>query len=230
MKTIKIISITRLSQILSELARRRVVRTTGAYIVGIWLLAQGVADLFPAFGLPDWSVRAFVLVGLLGVPFVILLSWRYNITAQGIVRDTGGLKAPTQNEALPNDVAQWARDRHDLTETGYLFASWSDAEGAAQRRQFFEPIVIGRDVYNDIQLSDLRVSRRHTVLWAENGMWRVRDLNSSNGTFVNGNRVEGATVLPSHCLLQFDNGGPVVELTIDTTEPTLRSADGVTVA
>ena len=55
----------RLSKILAELARRKVVRVTGAYIVAMWLLAQGVADLFPAFGLPDWAVRAFVVGGIL---------------------------------------------------------------------------------------------------------------------------------------------------------------------
>ena len=47
----------------SELFRRKVVRLLGGYVVILWLLAQGFADLFPAFGLPEWSLRVFIIVG-----------------------------------------------------------------------------------------------------------------------------------------------------------------------
>ncbi len=218
----------RLSKILAELARRKVVRVTGAYIVAMWLLAQGVADLFPAFGLPDWAVRAFVVGGILSIPIVTLLAWRYDLTPHGVVKDTGDPEDLSSPDRLPNDVSKWALSRHDLTGTGYLTASWVGADGAPHRQQFFEPVVIGRDVYNDIQLPDQRVSRRHTVLWAENGTWCARDLNSSNGTYVDGNRI-GIALLPSHCQMQFDRDGPIVKLAIDSTEATLMSLDGKTI-
>ena len=78
----------RISKILAELSRRKVVRVLGAYIVAVWLLAQGAADLFPAFDLPEWSVRLIVIVGVLGIPLVAVLPWRYDLTHQGLVRDT----------------------------------------------------------------------------------------------------------------------------------------------
>ena len=51
-------------------------------------------------------------------------------------------------------------------------------------------IKIGRDPSNDICLSDLALSRAHCTIGTEDGTWRIRDCQSSNGTFVNGRRVE----------------------------------------
>jgi len=51
-------------------------------------------------------------------------------------------------------------------------------------------ISVGRDHSNDVQLHDTETSRRHAELRREGDTYRVFDLDSSNGTFVNGNRVE----------------------------------------
>lgn len=51
-------------------------------------------------------------------------------------------------------------------------------------------LTIGRSDDNDLALpEDLTVSRHHAVLERSEGGWRIRDLRSSNGTFVNGVRV-----------------------------------------
>ena len=52
-----------------------------------------------------------------------------------------------------------------------------------------ESITIGRATSNMLVLNDLQASRQHARLDFENGAWSVRDLNSRNGTFVNGQRV-----------------------------------------
>ena len=45
---------------------------------------------------------------------------------------------------------------------------------------------IGRDGCNDLVIADDRfVSRRHAVISKQSGKWRVRDLNSENGSFLN---------------------------------------------
>jgi pSer/pThr/pTyr-binding forkhead associated (FHA) protein len=44
-------------------------------------------------------------------------------------------------------------------------------------------------------LSDDTVSRRHAELWLVDGRWHVRDLGSSNGTYLNGRRVVEAEVI-----------------------------------
>jgi transcriptional regulator with GAF, ATPase, and Fis domain len=48
---------------------------------------------------------------------------------------------------------------------------------------------IGRDTSNDICLPDLALSRAHCTIDATDGTWRIRDSQSSNGTFVNGAQV-----------------------------------------
>ncbi len=53
--------------------------------------------------------------------------------------------------------------------------------------------VVGRSTTSDIQVPTEDVSRTHAVIWQEAGSAWVGDLESSNGTFVNGERVEGPT-------------------------------------
>jgi pSer/pThr/pTyr-binding forkhead associated (FHA) protein len=50
-------------------------------------------------------------------------------------------------------------------------------------------IFLGRETDNDLQLPVDGVSRYHAKLTEENGLWRVVDLDSSNGIKVNGERV-----------------------------------------
>ncbi|MBI4718238.1 MAG: FHA domain-containing protein [Planctomycetes bacterium] len=57
-----------------------------------------------------------------------------------------------------------------------------------------EPAIIGRSS-DHIHLSDHGASRRHAEIAPENGSWVLNDLNSSNGTYLNGQRVLGPTVL-----------------------------------
>jgi hypothetical protein len=52
-----------------------------------------------------------------------------------------------------------------------------------------QPITVGRDPKNDIVLDDRRVSRRHAEVRLRLGRYTLYDLQSTNGTFVNGRRI-----------------------------------------
>lgn len=54
-----------------------------------------------------------------------------------------------------------------------------------------ESILIGREESNDIVLKDTRVSGHHAAITRQGQRWQIRDLGSTNGTFVNGKRIEG---------------------------------------
>src|SRR5690348_13671587 len=56
-------------------------------------------------------------------------------------------------------------------------------------------LLVGRASSSDIPLFDPTISRRHAELACATGGVTVRDLGSSNGTFVNGERVETSPVL-----------------------------------
>ena len=66
--------------------------------------------------------------------------------------------------------------------------------------------VVGRDAGCDLVIPDRAVSRRHALLWQESGSAWVRDLNSTNGTYVDGGSVDGPNALgTSHAI----NFGPL---------------------
>jgi predicted component of type VI protein secretion system len=58
-----------------------------------------------------------------------------------------------------------------------------------------EEITIGRDIGNRIVINDPEVSRKHTRLTLQSGGYVVEDLGSTNGTFVNGQRLIGPHAL-----------------------------------
>jgi hypothetical protein len=218
----------KLGKLLQELSRRRVIRTVLAYIVLVWVLSQGAADLFPAFGLEDWTVRAFVIGALALTPVVALLSWRFDITPQGIVSDPFSDPGILADEDLaPGNVTEWARNRHDAAGAGYVSAIWTGPDGNPVRRQFFDPVVIGRDPASDLQIADPRVSRVHALLYAEDKAWKLRDIHSSNGTFLDGRRIS-KTDLPADCRIRFHHEGPELELSVHKVERTALTREART--
>ena len=64
---------------------------------------------------------------------------------------------------------------------------------------------IGRNPENDIQLEDASVSRTHAILIIGANEYSIRDLNSSNGTYVNGMRVNGMATLKKHDIVKVGN-------------------------
>ncbi len=64
-----------------------------------------------------------------------------------------------------------------------------------------EVTLIGRDITNDISLGDPEVSRQHARLTRTPGGYVLEDLGSTNGSFVNGERLVAPRVLASGDLL-----------------------------
>jgi hypothetical protein len=56
-------------------------------------------------------------------------------------------------------------------------------------------ISVGRATSNDLVVDDPAVSALHAAFERYSGGWCIRDLGSSNGTYVNGNRVVGEQLL-----------------------------------
>jgi pSer/pThr/pTyr-binding forkhead associated (FHA) protein len=57
-------------------------------------------------------------------------------------------------------------------------------------------ITVGRGTENDVVLDDPKVSRRHARIRCVGGTCHVQDLDSSNGTFINGERIAEGTLTP----------------------------------
>src|SRR5215468_12707297 len=77
-----------------------------------------------------------------------------------------------------------------------------------------EEITIGRGNKNGIVIRDNEVSREHCRLVRFSGNYEVSDLGSSNGTFVNGQRVTTPWLLQPGMLIEL---GDTITLEYDTT-------------
>ena len=71
-----------------ELKRRNVIRAAGAYAVLGWVLAQVAEFAFETFGAPDWVLKTLVIVLLLGLPLVVFFAWAFELTPDGIKRES----------------------------------------------------------------------------------------------------------------------------------------------
>ena len=56
-------------------------------------------------------------------------------------------------------------------------------------------IAIGREAGSDVYINDVEVSRQHARLLSQFGDYLLEDLDSTNGTFVNGQRITGQRIL-----------------------------------
>ena len=79
-----------------------------------------------------------------------------------------------------------------------------------------EVSLIGRDVTNDVVVGDAEVSRQHSRITRTPGGYVLEDLGSTNGTFVNGERLVAPRVMNPGDLVAL---GETVSLTFDATSP-----------
>ncbi len=69
----------------SELKRRNVLRAAIAYLAVSWVLIQVVETLFPIFGLSDELIRLLVILLVIGFPLILIFSWLYELTPEGVM-------------------------------------------------------------------------------------------------------------------------------------------------
>ena len=72
----------------TELTRRKVFKVGAAYLVVAWLVVQAASIAFPAFDAPQWALRIFILVALLGFPIALVFAWAFDVTPEGVKADS----------------------------------------------------------------------------------------------------------------------------------------------
>jgi len=81
---------------------------------------------------------------------------------------------------------------------------------------------IGRADYNDLVLPDESVSTSHAKLQRREGVWVLMDLASTNGTYVDGERIAADTPIAPGTLVRFGD----VQLVFEPTDDALGVAKG----
>ncbi len=90
--------------------------------------------------------------------------------------------------------------------------------------QFTNPFRIGRSDECEVCIDDDYVSRTHAEVVFEDGQWWIRDLNSSNGIFVDGKRIEAIPVSPA-ITIRLGIEGPEISFEVQST-PTQAKPPG----
>ncbi len=74
--------------LIAELKRRNVFRVGVAYAIVAWLLIEVASVLLPTFDAPDWVMKAFSSLVILGFPLTLVIAWAFELTPEGIKRET----------------------------------------------------------------------------------------------------------------------------------------------
>src|SRR5262249_55550362 len=112
-----------------------------------------------------------------------------------------------------------------LNQAPSVFAEFRYLDGAQAGESRVVPndfATVGRHPSSDVPFDPdkaLQVSVRHAAVFKQGGSFLVRDLGSSNGTFLNGKRVRGDQPIEPGDVLQLGPTGPKIEFRIFTTAP-----------
>jgi len=71
-----------------ELKRRNVFRVGLAYVLIAWVLLQGADFALDLISAPNWVIQALFLLAALGLPVALIFSWVYEMTPEGLKRET----------------------------------------------------------------------------------------------------------------------------------------------
>lgn len=88
----------------TELKRRHVFKVAAAYVVTAWLVAQVAEFLLESFAAPAWILQTLIIVLALGFPLAVVLAWAFELTPDGLERDSSA-----EADALPPVTAPGAQ-------------------------------------------------------------------------------------------------------------------------
>src|SRR5690348_17568432 len=69
-----------MSGFFEELQRRKVYRVAAAYVVAAGFIIQIGSAVFPAWEMPNWTLRLVIVLLLVGFPVALILAWAYDVT------------------------------------------------------------------------------------------------------------------------------------------------------
>jgi len=212
----------------AELKRRKVPRAAVTYLVAAWGISVGAAELLPLLGGQEWFVRGIVFLSIAGFPIVLILSWKYELTSEGLIREQpiapeqgahpqaghgsgqGDLESAAQYDPANTTTAVIANKQQRL------WVEWES--GRQHRRESFDgPFTIGRDPNSDVFVDHKAVSRRHGIVLFESNRWVIEDLGSRNGIFIDGEQLRGKRALVESVELWLSADGPTINMQLPAT-------------
>lgn len=97
----------RFRQFFVEIRRRKVLNSCALYIVAAWVAIQVAGMLFPAIDVPEEALRYVWLIAASLFPLVVVFSWRYDVSVNGISRTRPAAAGDEFNPALRRVDFAW---------------------------------------------------------------------------------------------------------------------------
>ncbi len=135
-----------------QLKKRKVVRVGIVYVVVSWVVMQVGEVTFEALTLPPWTLTLLIVIILLGFPIAMVLAWAYQITPEGIRKDSAA------DAELPEDK----RGDLDLASPSIAVLPFDDMSEHGDQAYFCEGIA--EEILNALcKIANLRVASRVTA-------------------------------------------------------------------
>ena len=135
-----------------QLKDRKVIRVGLGYIVVGWIMMQVGEVTFEALSLPAWALTFLIVVVLLGFPIALVLAWAFEVTPEGVRKDSAGQRAAA-DEAPPE---------LDRTAPSIAVLPFADLSEHGDQAYFCEGIA--EEILNALcKVANLRVASRVTA-------------------------------------------------------------------
>jgi tetratricopeptide (TPR) repeat protein len=131
-----------------ELKQRKVVRAMTLYIASSFALLQAVDMIFPRIGLPSWIETLVIILLAAGLVAVIILTWIYDITPEGIKRTNDQEQVRNEDESdVEYVLSGWkssvSQSREELiTYNNELFAEKVQKDKKKDRIYSYSSVVV----------------------------------------------------------------------------------------
>ncbi|MGZ5002134.1 MAG: hypothetical protein ACXWBM_02970, partial [Chthoniobacterales bacterium] len=91
-----------MSGFFEEVKRRKVYRVAVAYVVAAGGIIQLASAAFPAWELPNWTLRLVIVLLLIGFPIALIFAWVFDITSEGVRATQPAPNAPSYSRGRRN--------------------------------------------------------------------------------------------------------------------------------
>jgi len=193
-----------------ELKRRGVTRACVLYIIACWVILQ-VGDIVLNSLESDMTAvsQGLLAAAVLGLPIVITISWFYQFSPAGIRRTT-----PFTERRVLDNIAIIEDRRKDppsrgspsRQEASYDWVLEIDSGPlSGQRYGVDADVIVGRSSGCELTIPVAHISRRHMRFRIDDDGLLLEDLDSSNGTTLNGRKIDAPTLLHHHDVVEIPN-------------------------
>ena len=96
-----------MANIFTELKKRKVFNSAAIYLATAFVILQVAQIIIPALHIPSWTLSFIVVLLILGFPIIVIFSWIYDVSDDGVVK-TDAVSGEPQSEKAPPSMARFS--------------------------------------------------------------------------------------------------------------------------